>query len=66
MRLVRGDRHREAEADAPAAEETVTTTATFISGLSLGALAGAIVVGSVLLRRAGGRGADRGHEVKTR
>jgi hypothetical protein len=39
--------------------------ATFVSGLSLGALAGAMVVGSLLLRRRGSRTAA-GDEVNDR
>ena len=41
-----------------ATQEAGGRIATFVSGLSLGALAGAMLVGSVLLRRSGRRTAS--------
>jgi hypothetical protein len=49
-----GDSRRPTPAE-PGTEEAAGRIATFVSGLSLGALAGAMLVGSVLLRRSGRR-----------
>ena len=59
MRLPRTRRSRPTEPDGQPDDGQVTGVAAFISGLSVGALAGAIVVGSAVLRRSGGRRAAR-------
>ena len=58
MRGSTRDRRRPTTAK-PATEAAAGRIATFVSGLSLGALAGAMLVGSVVLRRPGRRPGPR-------